>query len=161
MPNIDKGKKATCKLTWENIFPVKVFFSSSESKTLEKKKNSQHPSVNDPIQQLLVTNNNTKASESNWGVQMRNACDYKEVYPWTGESGAGIGKLLLDVLLQSGYHGAHANQNKKNAEPHYCGVPSVNSQFAKSAGKGGTINIIRKIVRTNTQPNKHAYHIDT
>jgi hypothetical protein len=62
-------------------FPCKGFFSSSESKTLEKKKNSQHPSVNDPIQQLLVTNNNTKASESICGVQMQNGCDYKEMYP--------------------------------------------------------------------------------
>jgi hypothetical protein len=103
----------------------------------------------------------TKASKSNRGVQMWNTCDYTEVYPRTGESGAGVKKLLLDVLLQTGYHGAHANQKGKKAEPHHCSVPSVKSQFANSTGKGGTMNILRKIVRTNTQPNKHAYYIDT
>ncbi len=46
-------------------------------------------------------------------------------------------------------------------EPHHWDVQSVKSQLAKSAGKRGTINILRKIVRTDTQPNKHAYHIDT
>jgi hypothetical protein len=35
-------------------------------------------------------------------------------------------------------------------EAHHWDVPSVNSQFAKSAGKRGTINILRKIVRTDT-----------
>jgi hypothetical protein len=40
-------------------------------------------------------------------------------------------------------------------------VPFVKSQFAKSAGKRGTINILRKIVRTDTRPIKHAYHVDT
>jgi hypothetical protein len=49
----------------------------------------------------------------------------------------------------------------KSAEPDYWDVPSVKSQFAKSAGKRGTINILRKIVNTDTRPNKHAYHIDT
>ena len=52
-------------------------------------------------------------------------------------------------------------EREKNAEPHHWGVPSVKSQFATSAGKGGMINILRKIVRANTGPNKHAYHIDT
>jgi hypothetical protein len=46
-------------------------------------------------------------------------------------------------------------------EPHHWDIPSVKSQFAKSAGKRGAINILRKIVRTDTGPNKHAYHIDT
>jgi hypothetical protein len=50
---------------------------------------------------------------------------------------------------------------EKNAEPHHWVVPSVKSQFAKSAGKRGTINILRKIVRTDAPPNKHALHIDT
>jgi hypothetical protein len=49
-------------------------------------------------------------------------------------------------------------EKKKNAEPHNWDVPSVRSNFAKSAGMRGMINILRKIVRTNTQPNKHAYH---
>jgi hypothetical protein len=44
---------------------------------------------------------------------MRNACDYKEVYPQTGESWAGAGKLLSDVLLQTDYHGAHATERGK------------------------------------------------
>jgi hypothetical protein len=44
-------------------------------------------------------------------------------------------------------------------EAHHWDVPSVKSQFGKNAGKRGTINILRKIVRTNTRPNKHAYHI--
>jgi hypothetical protein len=52
-------------------------------------------------------------------------------------------------------------EREKSAEPHHWDVLSVKSQFAKSAGKRGTINILRKIVRTDTQPNKHAYHIDT
>jgi hypothetical protein len=52
-------------------------------------------------------------------------------------------------------------KRKKSAEPHHWDIPSVKSQFAKSAGKRGTINIVRKIVRTDTRPNKHAYHIDT
>jgi hypothetical protein len=47
-------------------------------------------------------------------------------------------------------------KRKKSAEPHHWDIPSVKSQFAKSAGKRGTINILRKIVRTNTRPNKHA-----
>ncbi len=67
---------------------------------------------------------------------MRNACDYKEVYPRTGESGAGVGMLLLDELSQTGYHRAHANRKEKHAEPHHWGVPFVKSKFAKSAGKG-------------------------
>jgi hypothetical protein len=52
-------------------------------------------------------------------------------------------------------------ERENNAEPHHWGVPSAKSQFAKSAGKGGMINIPRKIFRTNTPSNKHAYHIDT
>jgi hypothetical protein len=81
---------------------------------------------------------------------MRNMCDYKKVYPRMGESGAGVGRLLLDVLLPTGYHGAHINRKGKNAEPHNWGVPSVKSQLAKSAGKGGTINILRNFFRINT-----------
>jgi hypothetical protein len=41
-------------------------------------------------------------------------------------------------------------KRKKSAEPHHWDVPSVKSQFAKSAGKRGMINILRKIVRTDT-----------
>jgi hypothetical protein len=50
-------------------------------------------------------------------------------------------------------------ERKKNAGPHHWDVPSVRSQFVKSAGKRCMINILRKIVRTNTRPTKHAYHI--
>jgi hypothetical protein len=102
-----------------------------------------------------------KQAKATVEYKCRTRCDYKEVYSQTGESGTGVGKLLLDVFLQSDYHGAHANRKEKNAESHNWGVPSVNSQFAKIAGKGGTINILRKIVRTYTRPNKHAYLIDT
>ena len=52
-------------------------------------------------------------------------------------------------------------KREKSAEPHHWDVPSVKSQFAKSARNRGTINILRKIFRTDTRPNKHAYHIDT
>ncbi len=45
--------KATYTLTWDNLLPVKVFFFSSESKILEKS-NSQYPSANDLVQQLLA-----------------------------------------------------------------------------------------------------------
>ncbi len=92
---------------------------------------------------------------------MWNACDYEKVYTQPGESWAGVRKILLDVLLQTGYHRADANRKEKSAEPHHWGVPSVKSQFAKSAGKRGMINILQKIDRTDTGPNKHAYHIDT
>jgi hypothetical protein len=57
VPNMDKGRKATCILTGENIFPVKVF-SLICIKNTSREKNSQYPSVNDLVQQLLVTNNN-------------------------------------------------------------------------------------------------------
>jgi hypothetical protein len=52
-------------------------------------------------------------------------------------------------------------ERKKTAEPHCWDVPSVSGQFAKSAGKRVMINTFRKIVRTDSRPNKHAYHIDT
>jgi hypothetical protein len=70
-------------------------------------------------------------------------------------------EVIVGCVSQIGYHSAHANRKGKRAEFHHWDVPSVRSQFAKSAGKRGTINILRKIVRTNTQLNKHAYHIDT
>ncbi len=37
-------------------------------------------------------------------------------------------------------------ERETSAEPHSWDVPSVKSQFAKSAGKRGTINLLRKIV---------------
>ncbi len=52
VPNTGKGKKAACILTWENIFPVKVFFLIWV-KTLEKY-NSQYPSVNGLVQHVLL-----------------------------------------------------------------------------------------------------------
>jgi hypothetical protein len=69
-----------------------------------------------------------------------------------GESWAGDGKLLLDVLSQTGCHGAHANRKGKSAEPYHWGVLSAKSQFAKSAGKRGMINILGKLLDLTHNP---------
>jgi hypothetical protein len=91
---------------------------------------------------------------------MQNASDYKEIYPLMGESGAGIGKLLSDVLSQTGYHRAHTNRKEKKYRTSSSGCPICKETICKECWKGGMINIPRKIVRTSTRPNKHAYHID-
>jgi hypothetical protein len=92
---------------------------------------------------------------------MRNACDYKEVYPQTGESGLASESYCRMCYRKQVTTDFTPTEREKSAEPHHLGVPSVRSQFAKSAGKRGIINILGKIVRMDTQPDKHAYHIDT
>jgi hypothetical protein len=48
------------------------------------------------------------------GVCVQNTGDSEQVYKQAGQSQNVIGKLLLNVLSQTGYHGAHTN--KKGGE---------------------------------------------
>jgi hypothetical protein len=52
VPNKGKGKEGNIHTHLRQSFTCKGFFSSSELKTLEKQ-NSQYPSANDLVQQLL------------------------------------------------------------------------------------------------------------
>ncbi len=46
---------------------------------------------------------------------MQNACDYKEVYPRTGESWswAGVGDLLSDVLQKASHYWVDSNREEE------------------------------------------------
>jgi hypothetical protein len=51
------------------------------------------------------------------GLCMQNAGDEEQMYEQAGQTQNVIGKLLLDVLLQTGYHGAHAIRKEKKCRP--------------------------------------------
>jgi hypothetical protein len=59
------------------------------------------------------------------GVCVRNAGDDEQMYEQAGQSQNVIGKLLSDVLSQTGYHGAHTNRKGKKAQNLIIGMSNL------------------------------------